>query len=249
MVRQFCRLCPTFAVLGAALLGAGCGGGGSPKDGATDPGKPAFSLTSGDFFAEFEKNNSDAHAKYKDKTVELTGKLVAISNDPKSGKAQFWLEGPDPAKNAWPLCTMTERYPWKNATPGQTVKVKGKGHPAPVGAQLVDCVVVEATGDRAPELTADALAKEQAAGTAAKKYENKYLIVSGEIDKLDVNSGVFFKTDAKGPKVVAHFGPEEFKKISSWKPGQKIEVIGLSTIVPGASQITVMNCQPMDDPK
>jgi hypothetical protein len=237
------------ATVCVALLSAGCGGGGSgPKDGPVEAGKPAFSLSSGDFFADYQKNMTDARKKYSGKVVELTGKLVAISNDPQKGKAQFWLEGPDPAKNSWALCMMTERYPWKNANPRQTVKIKGKG--SEIGApELTECVLVEVSGDPAPRLTAEQLAREQTEGTAAKKYQKKYLVITGEIEKFDdINSALVFKTEGK-TKVSAHFNPDERKRINSWKPGQKVELIGLSNIIEGSPSVMIANSLPMDDAK
>ena len=243
MIRSLLRVSPMAALFGVALFGAGCNF--NPKDQV-----PAFTMTSEAFFNDF-MNSPGGSDKYRNQVVELTGKLGAIGNSyDQTGPAVFSLEGP-PGKSDRVSCFVAERFPWREASPGQTVKLKGKGNPRLLVPSLVDCVVMEVTGDPATRLTADELCKQQTDGVAAEKYRGKYLIVSGEIETVDFDKigGLIFKTDGKTPKVHALFKEEDKKRYASWKPGQKVELIGLSSINPGAPIIQIVLCLPMDDPK
>jgi tRNA_anti-like len=266
MIRTCFRVFSLFALVGlAALFLSGCGGGasstpekdkdkgkdpGPSKDGKTDLGKPDFTLSSADYVAEFKKDGKAAHAKYKDKVVELTGKIVSVGMHPEGG-GLLTLEGPDPKKFDWAQCITTDPRPWKKATPGQTVKVKGKGHPWFPGPNLLEGVVESVSGDAAPRLTADELAKEYAADieAAGKKYDSKWIVLSGEIDKNDGKSAIVFKTKEKEPRVEARFMPDDFKRIQKWKAGDKVSVVGQYLLNNGKESVQLISCLPMDDSK
>ena len=99
---------------------------------------------------------------------------------------------------------------------------------------LTRCEVLEASGPGAPTLSADELAKEYAKDVAAaqKKYDNKWLILTGEVDKVEKGkqelgeaARVVFKTEA-GPRVECGLFGAYKEKIPSLKPGQKLKVLG-----------------------
>jgi hypothetical protein len=248
------------ALIGAGLLCVGCGGSSSSgpakdaapsadKDGKPKLGKADFTLTSKDFAEEFKKDKTAAHAKYKGKIVEVTGKVESVGRNA-SDEPILTLEGP-PKSFDWTQCLTRDRYPWKTAAPGQTVTVKGKGHDFFPGAILLDCEIVEVKGDKPPALTADELAKEYAADpkAAAKKYEEKWIALSGEVEKVNANDTVDLKTQAKGPRVRANFGAAEAKQLKGVKPGQKIQVLGNFGLQGAADEVSLSTCILMDDPK
>jgi hypothetical protein len=128
-------------------------------------------------------------------------------------------------------CVTADRYPGKLVIPGQTVTVKGRAHPDFDGPNLLDTEIVKVEGPRPPSLTADALAAEFAKDHDAteKKYENKWVVVSGEIEKVELDerkaATVVLKTSGKGPRVAARFDADN-RDNTALKVGQKIEVIG-----------------------
>src|SRR4051794_7638095 len=78
----------------AAALAAGCSSTPSTKDGTVSKdgpttkdgpkkplGDPEFKVASRDFVAEFKKDSKAAHAKYKGKTVEVTGLLKSVGSN------------------------------------------------------------------------------------------------------------------------------------------------------------------------
>ena len=267
MFRRFPRGFSLLALAGvAALFLSGCGGGSSTpgkdkdtptkdkdtkdKDGKTDLGKPDFTLTSADFVKEFKTNAKDAHAKYKDKVIELTGVIASIGTNA-GGEAVFLLEGPDPKGFDWTAVSFSEPRPWKKAAPGQKVKLKGKVHPDVSLAMLVYPQIVEVTGDEPPKLTADDLGQEYAKGieAAEKKYDKKWIILSGQIEKINEKDGILFKTKEKTPQVFARFAPDQFKLVKDWKPGQNVTVIGQYLLNLGKDSVSLITSLPVDDPK
>ncbi len=243
--RRLVLIAPGIAIL---LLGLACGGRLAPP--ARPVGQTEFKLTSAEFVTEFTRDVNGAHLKYGDKVIELTGTLETIQNDV-SGHPHFNLEGPDPNKLDRGICQMKEQLPWARATPGQTVTVKGRCDHTVLVPRLVDCEILSVAGDPVPQLTADEFAKRTSDPELLKKDRTKYryLIVSGEIDRIDPsNSGLFLK--AQKPGCLIHFTPEDYKRlnVASWKPGQHLEVIGGDSSNPRAYGWLV-NCLLMDDPK
>jgi tRNA_anti-like len=244
----------------AALFLSGCSGGasstpdkdaalGPSKDGKTDLGKPAFTLASKEFVAEFIKDQKAAQDKYKDKVVELTGKVVGFGANP-DGVAFLTLEGPDPLKPDGAVCATTDSRPWKKAVPGQKVKIKGKVDSSTQGAHLRYCVVQSVSGEPAVRLTANALSREYATDieAAKSKYRNKWIILSGEIEYIR-DGGIVFKTPMHIPRIGAVFSPEDARRISSWKADDKVAVIGEFASVFMPDSVSLSRCQPVEDPK
>jgi hypothetical protein len=251
------RLAIVAAVIGAGLLAVACSGSiknGPPQASSGPMGKPDFTLSSKEYDKAYNDNMPAALDKYGNKVVEVTGKVMTLFYDEGDGKPCLYLEGEKPqnAGGTWVHCEMADKYPWTKVNAGQTLTVKGRGHPS-FARQVVNCEIVKVEGDPAPRLTADEFAKRAAdpkLQELQKKGPNQF-VVSGEIDRHDgvVNkTGLYLKTkDGKG--VLIHFSPADHKRlnVASWKPGQKIEVIGGDSSNPGMPWL--VNCLPMSDPK
>ncbi|MCH7727869.1 MAG: WD40 repeat domain-containing protein [Planctomycetes bacterium] len=198
-----------------------------------------FKVTAKEFGAEFKKDHDAALAKYKGSVVEITG-LVKDVGQHISGEHQLILEHV-PFHDVY--CFMKEKYPWNKGSPGQTVKLKGRPS---AGGRLMDCVIIEATGDPCPALTADELGKEFATSSAAtkKKYDRKYMILSGEIAKVgrDGTAHVIYLKNSTKFGVTVTFHPFVRKKqTQALKVGQSIKVIG-RYIYQGADNVGLYLC-------
>ena len=208
-------------------------------DAAESSGKPTgkadFSLTSQQFSEEFKKDRAAAQKKYQSKTVDLTGVIKRFSEAP-DRTALVWLEGAK-GELLGVQCIARGRHPWRQALPGQTVTVRGKGAEFG-GAFLLDCVFFDAKGDPPPTLTPDQLVAEHAKDPAAteKKYKDKYLILEGKVAKVTANkfdlAEVTLETAKKEPRIYLHFtnGPEG-KRAKGLKAGQKIKALGQYSVL------------------
>jgi hypothetical protein len=261
MLRRFSRAFCLPALLVAALFAAGCGGGGRSstadenKDGDTKPKKdqppispmgpdlravkPDFTLTASELGTE-EKNGVPIREKYKGKVIELSGVVRWIRRDREnrpdlSDRIVLWLYGATKSPVDMLRCVARDPTPWKEVTPGQTVKIKGKSpEPGYWGdIHLLDCVIVEATGPHVPSFTADQVSREYRADPVgfSKKYEENGFILGGEIARVDVveerQRSVLLKTPDGGPRVVCHFlvGNLAESEVRQLKRGQKIKVL------------------------
>src|SRR5262245_7275174 len=220
---------------------------GDEKKGVADA-KPDFTLTSKEFAEEYQKDQKAATEKYKGKVVELSGTVIGLSRNVAIPQPYLSLQGveKDPL-GIW--CLMADKEPWLKATPGQSVKMKGKASDSfGLPPQLLECVVTEVSGPGAPTLTAEELGKAYAADENAttKKYDNKYLFLTGEIDKVTFDkvkaADVVFKVSDK-PKIVAKFTPFDKEATEPLKGGQKIKVLGQwDSLNFSSNQIILIGC-------
>jgi hypothetical protein len=202
--------------------------------------KPDFTLRSAELGAEYQKNDASTREKYKGKVIELSGVVRWIRRDREnrpdlSDRVLLWLDGATKSPVDMLRCVARDPMPWKEVTPGQAVKIKGKSpEPGYWGdIQLLDGVIVEATGPRVPSFTADQVSREYRADPVgfSKKYEKNGFILSGEIARVDVieerQRSVLLKTPVGGPRVVCHFlvGNLAESEVRQLKRGQKIEVL------------------------
>jgi hypothetical protein len=211
---------------------------------------PTFSLTAGQLSAEYKKDRNGAGEQYNNKVIELTGVVERFGRDI-SGGVHVYLRAGEKLENV--NCITVDDEPWSRVLPGQTIKVKGKGTEFAIAPSLIDCVFVE-TGPYQPTvLTAEQLAKEFAADPEAvnKKYENKYLILTGEIVSREYNSvgasSVVLKTAGK-LKVGCSFTAFEKDLTKPLKVGQKIKVIGRYAHSYSKDEVNLYFCLPFKKP-
>jgi hypothetical protein len=227
------------------------GGDGDHKQGVAGA-KPDFTLTAKAFDEEYNKDKKAAEEKFKGKVVELSGTVKSVGRN--IGKDAF-ISLDAGAKNiTGVMCFTTDKQPWLKATPGQTVKVKGKWPEFVVSPALVECVIPDVAGPGAPTLTADELGKAYAADKDAttKKYDNKYLFLTGEIAKVTFNeakaASVTFKTSGK-TKVLANFTAFDKEETERFKTGQKIKVLGEYSFNLAPDQVSLNLCIPVEEGK
>jgi predicted small lipoprotein YifL len=225
------------------LVLAGCGSKGptsSPSNEEPRPGptpsptpaepvkaKPDYVLTAEAVAEEFSKDREATQKKYRGKLVELTG-VLDRPGQTALGEGYFLLVGT--TKEPFVQCVLEkEKEPWKKALPGQTVVLRVRG--AEVGDGFYDGQIVDVKGKASsPSLTADQLAKEFAADPKAAddQYGGKFLLVTGEVLRADVNE---FKTTtaalkAEGSDLRIFFKLAPIRGVPEVKTGQKIKVLG-----------------------
>jgi hypothetical protein len=238
----------------AGLLLAGCGPtapsgkqGEESKVPTSKLGPPDFSMGSRQFVAEFKKDSKAAHQKYKGKTIELLGRVVSVDTN-LSGDPVVMLEG-EPKKSDWAACITAERYPAKKLAPGQSVSIKGRGHDWFPGPNLLDCEILRVEGPKPQAFTADELAAEvgKDVEAAKKKYEDKWMLLSGEVAEVKFREGgaadAVLKTKSKGPRVEAVFMLMDKKSAAALKAARRIEVLGrFSTLHVSKDKVELFGC-------
>jgi hypothetical protein len=226
------RLVPAFVIFALALTGCSGKKDGEKKDGDTGPkplGKADFTMKSEEFGAEFKGAGAiDARKKYANKVVELTGTLNKIGLSPDRLPILYLQNAA--GENLGVTCTTTSKEPWKKALPGQTVTVKGKESKLGTGAGLEECEIVEVKGD-AKTMTANELQEEHAKDLDAsiKKYDNKMLVVEGEVARIDVKDNypeITLKTAKETPRIYLNFTEADRKRAKEFKVGQKVKAMG-----------------------
>jgi tRNA_anti-like len=230
---------------------------GDEKKGDTrsvgDP-KPDFTLTSKEFAEEYKKDEKAAEAKYKGKVIELSGTVKSVSRSPDRGPFLSLQAGEKDLLGVW--CFTTDRRPWLRATPGQTVKLRGKCNPRKFELYvLLKCVVTDVSGEAPVTLRADELAQEYAVNQdgTTKKYENKYLFLTGEIDKVTSNkanaASVVLKTTGT-TKVFANFIVLDKAETAGLKEGRKIKLLGKYSLLPPSNvskdEVGLHECIPVE---
>ncbi|MBN9120510.1 MAG: hypothetical protein J0I06_15380 [Planctomycetes bacterium] len=136
--------------------------------------KPDFVFTAKKWYAQYEMYQPP-FKKYEGKVIELNGVVDSVD------RGHLYLAGGSSAFEAV-LCPVFEEPVWKKALPGQTLVVRTR-----IGQYYWE--ILDVKGPPPDKLTAEELAR--AVATDAKgteqKYESKYIIVSGVVEKAEVN--------------------------------------------------------------
>ena len=248
------RLPPLLFVL---LLVAGCGEE-TPKRPpsrvipAKDAGsplparpRPDVRMTSSAFAETYAADRAQAFLLYEGKWLELSGKVTGMGRGIDK-KPHVTMQGA-PDKLLGVICYTVDPQPWKTVTPGQDVKVVGRFTAESGAAALVDCVVTEAGKIAIPSLTAAELAHEYIDNRDAtvRKYDEKYLIVTGEVVQKETNDAGAVQLDLKGEdKMVIRctFAPSEKDAAEALKAGEKVSVLGEFTLNLAPGQVKLYSC-------
>ena len=198
--------------------------GETPRDPANE--KPDLVWTADELRKEVKANGLQFRNKYRDKVIQVSGTVFDF--DPFSYYAPantitVQLE----THPAFIYFHMAGREPWAKVVPGQLATLRGR---VPrdsefINEPLVQCVVVEPQQSPALPLTADQLCRDARADP--KKYNGKYMIVSGEVTAKRTVNGLYL--DLKGDdqtKVRCQIVNKLKFTIDPIQVGQKIKVFG-----------------------
>jgi hypothetical protein len=250
---------------------------GVPKVNAADSTRESKSkadlfVSAEDFVGEIEHDLPAAEKKYRGKLIEVSGVVRGFRWLGPKETSEFGpiAEAPDvPARSILQLksgdhlfglqCITVDKEPWATVSRGEKVKVQGKWH-APGSSEypaLADCMVVDAGTFTTPVFTAAALVREYSADMDAfvMKYDNKYLIVAGEVEKRAVlafaPTMVGLKTDSA---IACICNSDKWNKsvgdvFTAPLPGQQVKYLGYcSKRRMSGKAISIDSCLPITQP-
>lgn len=202
-------------------------------------------MTSIAFAETYAADRAEAFRRYNDKIIELSG-LVTGMGRTIDKKSQLTLQGA-PGALLGVMCFTIDAEPWKKYAPGQDVKVVGRFTAKSGAAALIDCTVVDGGKSTTPTLTAAELAHEYGENREAtvKKYDEKFLIVSGEVLQKEINDAGAVQLDLKGEDktIVRCMFPASEKDVAeAIKSGQKVSVVGEFTLNLAPGQVKLYSC-------
>lgn len=210
-------------ILAAAVTLAGAGFAQDKKDTAVVRLDPEA------FAVEVKEDEKAAAAKYKGKTIELSGIVTGVQRNI-GGDVFLSL----PSKTAGILgvsCFLKDKNVFGKVVKGQDVTVRGRYPDLQFGVQIMDGELVKVGPNPALTYTAEEMAKEWAKDkeAATRKWKDKVLIVSGEIGDTRANDvgaiSVFLKA---GDKLHVDCGFTAFEKdvAGKLKKGDRVKVVG-----------------------
>jgi tRNA_anti-like len=192
----------------------------------SEPTAPDFKSSSRDYAEEFLKDKQAFVTKYKDKIVELTGEVVHVGG---GNPRYIGLVGSMDGRVPTISCDTSKPRTWDRATPGQTVRIRGRCLNPVMEGPLFECEILEVTGPTAPAISADEVAKAHVsdADAAKKKWLKKTLLLSGEVagkEKSDIGEQFLILKAADGPAIRIRWGYEtdDLKRLSV---GQTVRVL------------------------
>ncbi len=243
----------------AALLPAGCGKGDKDKeqartdkgneqpggDGAKGPDKagarkPDYSLTAEAFSKEFIDNLEKANKKYEGKVIELTGEVQDVSKDTIRRVVVNLVGAKKDPKDAVGVSVLGVLAPAYYArgvllSPKQKVKLTGDfGQGFRSFVSTGNCTLEELSKSEALQVRAEDLVKDftKDLQAARKKYTDKWVVVSGQVDDLTKKGGFNYaklKGDGK-LRVSVTMGGDELAHL---KKGEDVRLRGMFMGAPG----------------
>jgi hypothetical protein len=188
--------------------------------------KPDVTMTAEELQTEIDKDWNFVFTKHRGKVIEVSGAVDSVGGF----TGQLILVGGKKLTDRI-VCPMRDPEPWTKVFPGQSVILR---------VRVVDPFqweIIEVKGPRPVEFTADELARQVSAKSDEMdmKFAKKHIIVSGVIEKVDMDefghTDVKLKTEKSEPVVSCRFvgmkGNDHLtKRNTSLKPGLKLKAVG-----------------------
>lgn len=240
--------------IGVLILAAyGCSSGDpAPKTGSTPKAIPAatpapassdpvaFTVTALELAKAYDADKEAYAAKYAGKRIELSGQIIT-QRPAGPGMIELLLEGDPIAKDALarmvvvgPRKVECEKYQGLKAlAKGQTVTVRGEV--PKFGVMVGDCEFVSAGPSPALPVTPSGLLAALKTDEGKKKYENKDVVLRGEVRKAAWNGSVVRLAVSDpgvegGPTLEASISPASQKAgddlLMAVKPGAVVVLLG-----------------------
>lgn len=216
--------------------------GGAPSK--VSPENPDFTITSQELHADFRKDQKAAAKKYAGRQLEVSGRLELIAHV-SLGEISYRLAA-GTENGTGPQCYLKYGSPWHCARPGQTVTLRGRGHPyAPV---LLDCEITGLRGPRVMPLTTPALAEEfeERSAEFKKQRSEQQILVEGVVESREASETgpdvfLFLKSERK-TRVRCAFDSCELGAINSINVDDKISLIAWCATPQDSGVIPLQRC-------
>ena len=186
---------------------------------------PAFEMTVEEYAHEWKKDMAAATSKFKNKVVELTGAVSAISS---SGSNTPLLTF-DVPKGETIHCHLEDKQYWTKVSAGSKVTIRGYVFRSDLGPDMDPCELTAIGPNPAIVISSEVLAAEYAKDREAtvEKYKDKTLILTGRIMAKSKDGG-HVRIDLKGGpgiKVACWFPELIASRANPLKVGQTITVV------------------------
>lgn len=190
--------------------------------------KPDFVMEPRQLTTEFKASNSDFLSKYSGKVIEISGKVQDFKVSSKEGDIGDLQLGPSANYSDLDAFECSDPFPMAVAMPGQTVTLRGVCGEYGV----LQWKIVRVEGEQPPKMSAEQLAKDyqrDEEGTA-KKYRGKYLVLTGQVQKVNDQSLAVLLTPAGvKPEIWCALGGLGWSAAErhGWlKKGETVRIIG-----------------------
>jgi len=197
-------------------------------------------VTATAFYSRYMTKPDEYEERYRGKWLRITGVVGDCQTEPGKG-TEVLLEvlGKD-LKKAHVACSLAHFQHWNRAMPGMEVEIVCQySEGSPAGPVVSNCFVVETSGDGPPRLTVDEFVREltQNFNAAKRKYENKFITLSGTLESLE-----------KDPNGVEGRGLKSPNALKVYWVGPALDPLAAKGIQEG-DEITVMGKVIMMDKK
>lgn len=215
--------------------------------------KPDFSMDVKEWLAEWQDPKA-AEEKFNLKIIELSGEVESLRLLKRGDKdlvpCLFLKTGPKVSTRVMVLTQ--DKEPWARVSPGSKVKVKGTSDGQSVNL-MNPCVLVEVGPNPAVATTSANLAAAFAGNkdAAEEKYQDKTVILTGEIAQLEIIDKERFALKLKndsGVDIVCDFAPIQGDTndagilLGKVKNGQRVTVVGQCSML---DDVKLKNCLPI----
>ena len=240
------------AVLVGFSLLAGCGKPAAPMNGpAVAPANPGDSpnkqapapkpivvlskpgagkeLQASDLAVEFAKDKKAFAAKHDSQNVVIRGRVLRVDEEI-FGKSLLYLEGAANSQKEV-ICRMSMMKIWNRALPGQQVLLSAncQGNEDRNEYALHDCQIIEVSGDAPVTISAENVAKaiQEDAEAAKKKYDGKFLIITGtaKAESLAEAGVLTFSPESETGRLSVEFDRKEHEGLVALKAGDSVRVL------------------------
>lgn len=199
----------------------------APK--AAPAGQADFKTTADKLLPEYHADRKAAKAKYQGKSIELTGKVVAVVREvTQDGVFTYEVVGGMGTLNS--AFVTAKGNPLAKATPGQVVTFRGtfEAAEASVDPKILDAVVTGAAGVGAEPIFAKDLVTRLAtkADQFRKQFDGKWLIVTAKVQRVtDAGEGIGIVVEEGKIKLTLGMSSTETDAVEALKPGAGVRVL------------------------
>ncbi len=201
------------------------------------PRKPDFKFTVPGFYQAIPADEKLAAKKFAGKVIEVTGVCEDISRAAAEGSSTIVLhDDRDPDASRGVFTDLNEKQPWAKIVPGQRVTIRASFSESAVRSEagqkvgyiyLKDGTIVDAGKYLGISITAAELAKLYKGDpkATAKKYDGKYLLMTGDFEKWEDGAPPYLYVKADGVRMRMQISILYKETLQGLIPGKTIKMV------------------------